>query len=59
MNQEKEQQEHRRADFASKKGEVVLRKHEYDGIQEFDQKLPNWWLLTFYCLLYTSDAADE
>ncbi len=48
MNQEKEQQEHRRADFASKKGEVVLRKHEYDGIQEFDQKLPNWWLLTFY-----------
>lgn len=49
MNQEKEeQQEPRRADFASKKGEVVLREHEYDGIQEFDQKLPNWWLITFF-----------
>lgn len=37
----------RRAQYAEKDGEVVLRDHEYDGIQEFDQKLPNWWLFIF------------
>ena len=36
------------ASYASKKGEVVIRPHEYDGIQEYDQTLPNWWLFIFY-----------
>ncbi len=31
-----------------KNDEVLLLDHDYDGIKEYDNPLPRWWLFTFY-----------
>lgn len=31
--------------------EDPIRPHEFDGIQEYDKRMPNWWLATFYATI--------
>lgn len=42
------------SDRKKKDEEPELRPHVYDGIQEFDNRMPNWWLWTFYITIIFS-----
>jgi cytochrome c oxidase cbb3-type subunit III len=35
----------------SRETDIQIKNHEYDGITEYDNPLPMWWLLTFFCTI--------
>lgn len=38
----------------NKEDDVPLKEHEYDGIREYDNPLPSWWLATFFLTIIFS-----
>lgn len=38
----------------SQENDIEIKGHDYDGIKEYDNPLPGWWLVTFYATIIFS-----